>query len=179
MKTTLRGERIGLMTVDPGRTSGVTISQPLLVGNVEEIFTRDPLQVLQINCWDQDVKHEALCETTGTIDLLGEYQDAEQEWLDAGIPATHHHLVIEDFVLRGRLGGTERSGLSPRGITNGLLLGLKLERHHPNIHFQGAADAKGIATNDRLKSWGLWTPRLEHGRDATRHAVLFVRRAMA
>lgn len=178
MKTKLRGERIGLMTVDPGRTTGVTISQPLLTGNVTEIFERDTLHVFQINCQDTSVP-EPETEVPGTLDLLGEYQDAEKEWLDAGIPYSHHHLVIEDFILRGKLGGTERSGLSPVRVGSGLMVGLRLEGHKPHIHFQQASDAKGVATNERLKSWGLWTRGLEHGRDATRHAVLFVRRSMA
>lgn len=37
---------------------------------------------------------------------------------------------------------------------------------------QSAADAKGFATDERLRSWGMYvTP--EHARDAMRHAVLY------
>lgn len=33
-----------------------------------------------------------------------------------------------------------------------------------------------VISDDRLRLWGLWVPALGHGRDALRHAVVFLRR---
>lgn len=43
------------------------------------------------------------------------------------------------------------------------------------ITYQSAAQAKGVVTDKRLKSWGLWVPGQQHARDAIRHAVTYLR----
>lgn len=44
------------------------------------------------------------------------------------------------------------------------------------IWLQDPGMAKQAATNERLKDWGLYVPGSEHARDATRHAITFLRR---
>lgn len=44
------------------------------------------------------------------------------------------------------------------------------------VEVQGASDAKKMITDERLKLWGLWQPGQDHGRDAQRHGLLFLRR---
>lgn len=44
------------------------------------------------------------------------------------------------------------------------------------VEVQMAGDAKKTITDVRLRSWGLWQPGAEHGRDAQRHGLLFLRR---
>ena len=41
---------------------------------------------------------------------------------------------------------------------------------------QSPADAKRTVTDERLHIWDLWTPGPDHARDATRHAILHLRK---
>lgn len=84
--------------------------------------------------------------------------------VEYGLPIDCIYLVFEDFQLRQR-----SANLSPVQVTAGfecLLAG----RHR--IVKQSASEAKGYATDARLRKWGLWTVGKEHGRDATRHLAL-------
>jgi hypothetical protein len=111
-------------------------------------------------------------------------------------------LVLEDFKLRADLhaGAKLRDvTLSPvrinfgvqyalyRAVTGqagrglGGMLEKRLDRRWASesgglVVKQSAADAKGFATDARLRRWGLYvTP--EHARDAMRHAVLYAARS--
>jgi hypothetical protein len=44
------------------------------------------------------------------------------------------------------------------------------------VEIQSPSDAKSTITDARLRLWGLWKPGAEHGRDAQRHGLLFLRR---
>jgi hypothetical protein len=44
------------------------------------------------------------------------------------------------------------------------------------VEVQGAGDAKKTITNERLATWGLYEAGKEHGRDAQRHGLLYLRR---
>jgi hypothetical protein len=41
-------------------------------------------------------------------------------------------------------------------------------------HMQTAQQAKGFATDQRLKQWGMYPQKLRHARDAVRHAVYYL-----
>lgn len=43
------------------------------------------------------------------------------------------------------------------------------------VHWQEAVDAKSVANDNRLRLWQMYMPGPDHPRDATRHAVLWVR----
>jgi hypothetical protein len=111
-----------------------------------------------------------------------------EAWEDAAVGS-------EDFVLR--TANAAREVLSPVRIVEkidyGLWAGfagntpdqfgddgevsrLKMGRR---LYKQMASYAKGAVTDDRLRSWGLYrhTVGLEHGRDAVRHGLTFLRRA--
>lgn len=45
-----------------------------------------------------------------------------------------------------------------------------------STRMQTPAEAKSYATDERLKSWGVWTPGKDHARDATRHLLAAVSR---
>jgi hypothetical protein len=82
-------------------------------------------------------------------------------------------VLIEDFVLR--MMSPDRDLLSPVRIT------AKVEhllwQRELTFFKQMPSEAKTTATDDRLKSWKLYKPGEEHGRDATRHAITFMRKA--
>lgn len=88
------------------------------------------------------------------------------------------HRVVEQFVLRKLI--QDESLLSPVRVTAkfDLLLGEAFPGNNKYI-LQQAPLAMTTITDDRLKSWGYWTP-LEgkvHARDAVRHALTWLRRA--
>lgn len=86
-------------------------------------------------------------------------------------------VAIEDFVIR-RV-DSSRDFLSPVRITAGVLQHLYEDYIHPdNVIFQSPSDAKGVCTDERLDKWGfpIKNQKDRHGRDATRHAILFLRK---
>lgn len=84
-------------------------------------------------------------------------------------------VLLEDFILRKQL--RSRELLSPVRITS--VIEYELERVGRPCFKQQPSEAKNTATDDRLKNWGLYRREggEEHARDATRHAITFLRRA--
>jgi hypothetical protein len=174
----LRGERVGLFTLDPGRTTGLTVSTITLEGSTKEIFERDPMFGDEVDCWDQSVP-EFLCEVEGAKVVAETYQEAQFHWLtEESIPLSRHFFVSEDFVLNRQPGTWERHGLAPVRVLH-LVMGM-LIRQQINWVVQTSSEAMQI-NNGRLRSLGLWERGISsepHRLDATRHAVQWVRRAM-
>lgn len=81
-------------------------------------------------------------------------------------------VVTEDFILR--MESRDRALLAP------VRLNAKLERELRGPGFsmflQSASDAKNVVTDARLKHWNVYEAGMQHGRDAQRHAILFMRR---
>lgn len=50
------------------------------------------------------------------------------------------------------------------------------EKHIISVIDQTPSDAKNVVTDGRLREWGFWTPGPDHTRDATRHALLYLRK---
>lgn len=84
--------------------------------------------------------------------------------------------VIEDFLLRGTPGTTDRVGLAPVHVTCllvGMLDGLGRTTH---TALQLASVAKPVMTDARLKKKGMYV-KGPHARDAVRHGLMYMRRA--
>lgn len=81
-------------------------------------------------------------------------------------------VVREDFTLRTQ--NKDKSVLSP--VRLGFGIDHIMYKRGRQIFTQEPSLAKVTATDDRLKSWGLYRPGSEHARDATRHAITFARR---
>lgn len=174
----LRGERVGLFTMDPGRTTGITVSTITLEGSVEEIFERDPLFADEVNCWAQDVP-EFLCEIEGAKVICETYQQAQFHWLvEERIGVNRHFFVSEDFVLNRQPGSYERHGISPARVLS-LCMGMLVKQE-----IQWVVQQPSLAmqiNNPRLRNYGLWErgdSKTPHAVDAKRHAVAWVRRVM-
>jgi hypothetical protein len=84
-------------------------------------------------------------------------------------------VLFEDFVLRVKSG--DRDLLSPVRITAKVEYGLFLAGTQ-EIYKQMPSEAKSVATDDRLKSWGFYQREggLEHARDADRHGLSWLRK---
>jgi len=81
-------------------------------------------------------------------------------------------VVTEDFILRND--SRDRSLLAP------VRLNAKLERELRGaglaMFLQSPSDAKNVVTDARLKHWNVYEAGMQHGRDAQRHGILFLRR---
>lgn len=171
VKVTHGGERVGLFCIDGGRTTGVCAGAVTLEGNVREICDRDPLAVWQIDCNDQTV-HPTRAEIAGSVEIAKEWLEFTAEWLLDGIPSTRHFFIFEDFVINRQPKSWDREGISPVRVNN-TVMGL-LYKYPVQWVAQQPSTALTRWTDDRLKRSNLWTPGLEHGRVATKHAALWI-----
>lgn len=160
-----------MFCIDGGRTTGVAAGAVTLKGSTAEIFDRDPLAVWQIDCNNQRV-HPTRAEVEGCQEIAEEWLEWSAEWLLAGIPPTRQFFIYEDFVLNRTPQSWDREGISPARV-NALVMGMLVK--DPVVWVpQTASMAKQRWNDDRLKRANLWTPGLPHGRDATRHAALWI-----
>lgn len=110
--------------------------------------------------------------------IFGEHGPSEMaDWmrtfcLNARRPNTEHRaLVMERFTITAQTG---KKTSQPDALE---LIGLgRYLAEWSGVEFdvsQAPGDAKAFATNDALRRWGVWVPRLEHARDAVRHLCLY------
>jgi hypothetical protein len=88
---------------------------------------------------------------------------------------TGAHVVLEDFVLRQF--NQDKDLLSPVRITAMIEYGM-FEKRLGVSSRQQPSEAKNVATDDRLKAWGLYRSEgaQQHARDAVRHAITWMRK---
>lgn len=113
-----------------------------------------------------NVAHWAAGEFVGALDgQLDEMVALCEAWEDA-------EVVCEDFILRQFLPG--RDVLDPVRLEFALRCAV---RPRP-VTLQQPSLAMSVATDDRMRDWGYWTPLAgkPHARDAVRHAVTYLRR---
>lgn len=90
-------------------------------------------------------------------------------------------VAIEDFILQSAIKGREL--LSPVRIGHKLdyqlWRGIRCADETKRTFkptWQSANDAKNVVNDARLKQYAMYTPGPDHARDATRHAILWLRR---
>ena len=145
-----------VVTLDPGGTTGWCVFQC----HPEALIDNDVLILENIDYWQSGQftgNEDAQCEQICNLIF---------NWPGCAI-------LIEDFVLR--MMSPDRDLLSPVRITAKVEHMLWLRGM--TFFVQSASEAKTTATDVRLKNWGLYKPGEEHGRDATRHAITFIRKA--
>ena len=81
-------------------------------------------------------------------------------------------VVAEDFIITPQTAKKSRQTWSLEVI--GVMKYTLREHQHPELVLQRPSDAKGFATNDRLKSVGWWTVGHQHANDAARHMMVFL-----
>jgi hypothetical protein len=117
---------------------------------------------------------------------LSEFYGAEEvcKWI---IQCDVDLVCMEDFILYAGLGANAgnyrtsaaRSGLAPVRITAMVNTYLGILEWEGVVAYSGAAQAKGVFTDARLRAAGLWVVGKPHVRDALRHALLGIRKARA
>lgn len=174
---------IGIFGCDPG---GAT-------GNAWGIF--DPGHPEGVEGALRDRQHFGSSTITG--DERAQIRAVSALWKDfysacvvsACLPPQRVWFVMEDFVLRpGETGGGREMGISTAIIwgVEGYRLGQADEwarhkrgnLHIPPMILQPAGQAKGYATNKRLRIWDFWVVGREHERSACQHIAYFLKRYM-
>lgn len=90
-----------------------------------------------------------------------------------GIQLPNCHVAFEDYTRRPQASSTN---LDPVWVSAAACA--FLDRPDLAIAWQQPSEAKGFATNERLKLWGLWSVGSEHRRDANRHLALLVNKVL-
>jgi hypothetical protein len=163
----------GAFCLDPGGSSGLAWARVRDEGTVAERIAAIP---------------ELKTATVSDPNWMAQARVISQLWFDfrrachkAGLPA---YFVCEDFILT-RFKSSDRTGLYPVwvaaaivGYRNGLADGYESGGFGPaapvETVWQQPGQAKGYATDERLKRWGLWIKGREHERDACRHLAHFI-----
>jgi hypothetical protein len=83
-------------------------------------------------------------------------------------------VVLESFTLR--MMSMDSNLLAPVRINSIFRDRMRTAGSPYPVFMQSPSDAKNVVTDARLKEWGVYEPGREHGRDAQRHAILFLRR---
>lgn len=158
--------RIGVFAVDPGGTTGVAWGVFSWKGTVGKTLAGGEL-LGSAQITDAD-------ELSHTSEILAALEDFRVLCRRAGVRRVE--VVIEDFVLRPQIATKGREMLSPVRITAMIEAGhLGLYRKRLEYTLQGPAEAKGFATNERLKKWGVQTHGGgRHAKDAWRHIAVYL-----
>lgn len=148
-----------LVAFDPGGTTGWAVMQIHPLSLVDGAYP---------------ILNNVLLWTQGQIALSEEGESGmihEMAWLCASWVGAC--ILAEDFILENH--SKARNLLSPVRLNAGLTYALWLQGR--KLVVQGR-DVKAVVTDDRLKAWGYYVRAggLEHARDATRHALGFLRR---
>jgi len=172
-----------VLAIDPGRTTGLAVAW------IDPDVLFDPAASVRtaVVAWSAvmiaDEENKQIQRICKAISILG-----SGPWANEGLA-----VVTEDFIPRSL--NKSRDFLSPVRINavldhelfKGVLAerwGCKAterttERITRPLSRQSPSDAKTVITDGRLKNWIMYTPGPDHARDATRHALLWVRRMKA
>lgn len=106
-------------------------------------------------------------------EMLGLVREAWSHWrFDEG-SGDVLMIVTEDFVLREM--NSSRALLAPVRIN--AMFGRELRSRGLGLIRQSPSDAKSVCTNERLRSWNVYSSSSgEHARDAQRHGILGMRK---
>lgn len=147
-----------VIALDPGGTTGWSIMQV----HPESLIDPQCPILSNIDYWQHG-------QFTGNENRQAkEAAELIEQWPGAAV-------VIEDFILRKFL--QDRDLLAPVRITARVEYALYLRGQ--SFFKQQPSEAKGVATDDRLKAWKLYRSEgaEQHARDADRHAITWLRKA--
>ncbi len=164
-----------LIALDPGETTGWSV----MMVHPECLFDPDVSILENIDHWSHgqiDCCPERTAEASrsgipviqsGEAEGVEELYELVTYWPGAAV-------VVEDFILRTN--NADRSTLSPVRVTAGL--GQLLYRARIPMLRQQPSEAKTTASDDRLKSWGLYDSEggMNHARDGDRHNIMWLRK---
>jgi hypothetical protein len=166
-----------VISIDPGGTTGWSVMEvhpEALVDSdisiLDNILNRDngqvramPVESIKKPKVRELSREERACVRAIMNDVILRYPNAA--------------VVIEDFILRRA--SMDRELLSPVRLTAALEWAIDDSPERYELFRQTPAEAKQLATDDRLKKWGLYqrAGAMQHARDADRHSITFLRKA--
>jgi len=156
-----------VISVDPGGTTGWSI----MACHEEAMVDRDVPILMNI---EHEERGQIPC-----IGIEGGEEACAEYIVGMALAWPGACLCIESFYIRQM-----SVDLSPVRITAMIKYGLYKAAHEGPTNLvvveQQPAMAKTVATNDHLKKWGFWnkTEGMDHARDADRHSITLLRRAL-
>lgn len=151
--------RIAIMGIDPGRTTGVAACY--LEGEAtlkETLLGAESKKAIEVSGGWLDQAREL-------SGLMWRFRYTAN--VEAGIALGDIHICVEDFVLRMPATTTD---LTSCWVGAGAVA--RYGEGGEDVAWQQPSAAKRFATNERLKLWGLYEVGSEHKRDAWRHVAL-------
>lgn len=167
---------VELISLDPGGTTGWNLMrlhpEALLPEGPSVLKSIKEWQIGQVDCGSTKgnlgISPYAGISTTGECAGAATLGKFIRAWPGAAV-------VVESFYLREF--SKDQDLLSPQRITAKIEQYLWSDRR--DYFTQQPAEAKATATDERLKLWGFYTSEggMVHARDATRHALTFLKKA--
>lgn len=159
-----------ILAVDPGGTTGVAAGHYELLGSMKRTVTTG-----QRMHKTAEVKGDWLEQANTIVQLAVRWAYTAQ--VEHHIPADRLHVVFENYIPDPKRVGAGATDLSPVwvGAPAGAMIVNELGL---DVVWQTASEAKGYATNERLKQWGLWVVGSAHERDANRHLAKLLDRLL-
>lgn len=157
-----------ILAVDPGVSTG-TVLLGLAPGWVSSDGSWEALKFYTV-AYQWQTFGKLGEPSLGEGDQIRELRALIRMWPDAMV-------VMEDFQLRTK--SRDREARTPERILAALNTSARLTaKEYPGFSLQQPADAKRVATDERLVRAGLWVPGADnvHNRDAARHAALAARK---
>ena len=154
-----------VMAVDPGGTTGVYAGWVDLKLTRRDTLTKGKLRERAVEVTGDYLEQ---AKELGKIFIAFSYACNE-----ANIGVPNRHLAVEDFVLRRRQQGGATGNLTSIWVAAAFasyISGLP----NSEVTWQQPSSAKALATDERLRDWGLWIKGSPHKRDAARHFALKV-----
>ena len=171
---------VGIFGVDPGGATGLAWG----------IFNPEPPITIEQSLRDRQLAGN--CTVTG--DRREQIMTIADTWrafyetsvFNAQLPHDRIFLIVEDYIFTGGSYSGDAASISTSIIwgLEGYRMGRRDEwRKHndgdvalPPMVLQSAGEAKGYATNQRLKDWGIWVKGRDHERSAWQHVAAYLHR---
>lgn len=160
------GPALVVVWADPGVTTGWSVHRV----NISELLARGQVGSVSRMWW-----RIGQYRSRGTSEAVDSYQRL--------IRAVHEKLGEEDLFVIGsegftlRVQSTDPALLEPvrfLAVLEDRMAGTEYGREI-GVQVQQPGE-RSIISDDRLKLWGLWTNGMNHGRDAQKHGLAFLRR---
>lgn len=183
MTTAFPDSPLAILAVDPGKTTGVAAAYvPQLETLKDSLLAATHKKAKEVRGIDPEAEvptsiEDWLIHSRRIYNIMKQFEFTAI--IENQIPAPNVHYVFEDFVLRRKKEGGATGNLTSIWVMAGAI-----GRYDEGvvsslqIHYQQASLAKGKATNERLKMWGLYEPGSEHTKDAWRHLATLADRLL-
>lgn len=158
----MQGPALVVIWADPGVTTGWSVHRV----PIRMLLDRGQVATLPVTWWR--IGQFRSTDTSGAVDS---YLDlCRGVWEKAG---EEDVVVIGCEGFRLRVLSTEESLLEPVRFL--AVLRDRLRGSGVGVEVQQPGE-RDIITDARLRLWGLWTPGMDHGRDAQKHGLAFLRK---